>query len=75
MNLSLCVVEFGLLGVYVDYVVIKGVVDMLIKGLVCELIGEGVCVNGVWFGIVEIDIYVISGMDVVVVDVVLVIFI
>lgn len=34
----------------------------MIVGLVLEVVGEGICVNVVCFGIIDIEIYVFGGL-------------
>lgn len=46
---------------YVDYVMLKGVMDLFIKGFLLEFVVKNICVNSVWFGFIKIDIYVDGG--------------
>lgn len=61
VNVLLVVLCFGVLGEYVDYVVLKGVVDILIIGLVLEVVVQGIWVNGVCLGLIYIEMYVFGG--------------
>lgn len=61
VNVFLVVLWLGLSGEYVDYVVLKGVIDMLIIGLLLEVVVQGICVNCVWSGFIYIEMYVSGG--------------
>lgn len=40
---------------------LKGVMDLFIKGFLLEFVVKNICVNSVWFGFIKIDIYVDGG--------------
>lgn len=61
VNVLFGVVCMGFFNEYIDYVVLKGVIDILIKGLFVEVVVEKIRVNCVCLGLIYIDMYVDGG--------------